>query len=92
MFSSDKQAINYVTDTCPFGGGCINDTLMHIASHYLPFGGVGESGMGTYHGRYGFNTFSHGKSILDKRLKPDLSMRYRPYSKSALRLMRRFLK
>ena len=92
IFSTDKKNIDYVADRCNFGGGCINDTLMQLASPYLPFGGVGESGMGAYHGQFGFNTFSHNKSILNKRLKPDLAMRYRPCSESAMWLMRIFLK
>lgn len=92
LFSSSKASVDYITEVCSFGGGCINDTLMHIASPYLPFGGIGESGMGSYHGKYGFDTFSHSKSILDKKIHPDLSMRYRPYSKSGEKLMRLFLK
>lgn len=65
-----------------YGGGCINDTIIHLATSEMGFGGVGESGMGQYHGRDGFNTFSHTKSIVDKKTYIDLPMRYQPYSKS----------
>lgn len=63
----------------PSGGGCINDVVVHLATSSLPFGGVGESGMGAYHGKTGFETFSHTKSILDKKCWLDLPMRYQPY-------------
>lgn len=62
-----------------FGGGCINDTIMHLTSSEMGFGGVGGSGMGSYHGRVGFETFSHRKSILKKYNWIDLPMRYHPY-------------
>ncbi|MGN1031197.1 MAG: aldehyde dehydrogenase family protein, partial [Butyricicoccaceae bacterium] len=75
-----------------FGGGCINDTVMHLASNHLPFGGVGTSGMGCYHGRYGFETFSHIKSIVDKKTWIDLPVRYQPYDKWKDTLVRRFLR
>ena len=55
----------WVLDTFSFGGGCINDTIVHLASPYLPFGGVGKSGMGNYHGKAGFDTFTHYKSIIN---------------------------
>lgn len=62
-----------------FGGGCINDTVLHLATCHMPFGGVGESGMGGYHGRYSFDTFSHTKSVLKRWAKPDVTLRYAPY-------------
>ena len=75
-----------------FGGGCVNDTIVHLATSAMPFGGVGASGMGGYHGRAGFEEFSHVKSIVDKPDHPDLPMRYAPYSAAKDRLIRRFLK
>ena len=80
FFSCDKSAVNYFKNRLAFGGGCINDTLVHMISPYSPFGGVGESGMGSYRGKDGFDTFSHKKSILDKPLWLDLRPRYQPYT------------
>lgn len=92
LFSSDKKTISYVTERCQYGGGCINDTIVHIATSHMPFGGVGASGMGGYHGKVGFETFSHRKSILDKKTWLDLPMRYQPYTKLNEKLIRMFLK
>ena len=92
FFSEDKAHIKAVTERIPYGGGCINDTIIHLATSEMGFGGVGESGMGSYHGREGFNTFSHTKSIVDKKTWLDLAMRYQPYTKGADKLIRRFLK
>lgn len=79
LFTSDKQAAKKVTSRCGFGGGCINDTVIHLATSEMGFGGFGASGMGSYHGRDGFFTFSHRKSIVDKKTWLDLPMRYQPY-------------
>ena len=81
-----------VLDTLPFGGGCINDTIIHLATSRMPFGGVGHSGMGDYHGRDSFRCFTHDKSIVKKALWLDLPMRYTPYSKKKETLIRFFLK
>ena len=81
LFSEDKQRIKEVTERCSYGGGCINDTIIHLATSEMGFGGVGESGMGSYHGKDGFETFSHTKSIVDKKTWMDLPMRYQPYKK-----------
>ena len=78
LFSRNKKLQRRVTETISFGGGCINDTISHITSPCLPFGGVGESGMGAYHGRFGFETFTHVKSILSKPFQPDIPVRYPP--------------
>ena len=67
-------------DTCSFGGGCINDTIIHLATTHMPFGGVGSSGMGSYHGKKSFETFTHARSIVKKSTWLDLPMRYHPYS------------
>lgn len=92
LFSSKKKNIQFVTTHCQYGGGCINDTIVHIATSNMPFGGVGASGMGGYHGKVGFETFSHRKSMLDKKTWLDLPMRYQPYTKLNEKLIRMFLK
>ena len=92
LFSSDKKAIRLVTARCGFGGGCVNDTIIHLATSEMGFGGFGESGMGAYHGKDGFNTFSHYKSIVDKKTWLDLPMRYQPYKPLNEKLIRMFLK
>lgn len=92
LFSSDRQAIRYVTSRARYGGGCINDTLIHLATSAMGFGGVGESGMGAYHGKRGFDTFTHYKSIVDKKTFVDLPLRYAPYSATHEKWIRRFVK
>ncbi len=92
FFSSRREAIRTVTGRCQFGGGCVNDTIIHLATSNMPFGGVGSSGMGGYHGKAGFDTFSHHKSIVDKKTWLDLPMRYQPYGKWNEKLVRMFLK
>lgn len=92
FFSEDKAAQKKVLDTCHFGGGCINDTIIHLATSDMPFGGVGESGMGSYHGRVGFETFSHYRSIVDKKTWMDLPIRYQKYTGLKEKMMRMFLK
>ncbi|MGN0807699.1 MAG: aldehyde dehydrogenase [Candidatus Coproplasma sp.] len=77
VFSSDKKAIKKLTITLGFGGGCINDVVIHLATSEMPFGGFGASGIGGYHGKVGFETFTHYKSIVDKATWLDLPMRYR---------------
>ena len=92
FFTSDKAAAKEVTSRCGFGGGCINDTIIHLATTEMGFGGFGESGMGAYHGKTGFDTFSHYKSIVDKKTWLDLPMRYQPYRKRHEKMVRFFLK
>ena len=92
VFSKDKQLIHKITKECQFGGGCINDTIIHIATANMGFGGFKESGMGAYHGKVGFDTFSHYKSIVNKKTWLDLPMRYQPYTKFYDRLIHIFLK
>ena len=92
LFTSDKAAAKKVTSRCGFGGGCINDTIIHLATTEMGFGGFGESGMGSYHGKVGFDTFSHYKSIVDKKTWIDLPMRYQPYRKLHEKKIRFFLK
>jgi aldehyde dehydrogenase (NAD+) len=80
IFSENKQFAKKLTSKFSFGGGCINDTLVHFTNHRLPFGGVGHSGIGSYHGKRSFDTFSHHKSIVKKATWLDISLRYAPYS------------
>ena len=79
LFTSEKHHIKRVTTELSYGGGCINDVIIHLATSEMGFGGVGESGMGAYHGKDGFDAFSHYKSIVDKKTWMDLPMRYQPY-------------
>lgn len=93
FFAEDKQRIREVTEHCSYGGGCVNDTIIHLATSEMGFGGVGESGMGSYHGKAGFDAFSHTKSIVDKKTWIDLPMRYQPYKKGIYgKLLHMFLK
>ncbi len=79
FFTTEKDRAERILRDISFGGGCINDTVMHLASIHLPFGGVGESGMGQYHGKASFDTFSHKKSILKKSNRIDIPLRYPPH-------------
>ena len=92
MFSESKKNIKSVTELCRYGGGCVNDVVVHLATPEMPFGGVGASGMGSYHGKFGFDTFSHKKSILDKKTWFDLPMRYQPYNELYSKLLKIFLR
>lgn len=91
MFTSSKSNAKKVTRHCGFGGGCINDTIIHLATSEMGFGGFGESGMGAYHGKTGFDTFTHYKSIVDKKTWLDLPMRYQPYRKLYDKMIRMFM-
>jgi len=92
VFSENKTHIRTLTSRCSFGGGCVNDVVIHLATSEMGFGGIGESGMGSYHGREGFDVFSHSKSIVDKKTWMDLPMRYQPYKKINEKLLHMFLK
>lgn len=92
LFSTDRNVIKFITTGISYGGGCINDTIIHLATEQMGFGGVGESGMGAYHGKAGFETFSHRKSIVDKKNWIDMPMRYQPYRKIHDQLVHLFLK
>ena len=93
FFSEDKKKVKEVTSRTSYGGGCINDVIIHLATSEMGFGGVGESGMGSYHGKTGFDAFSHTKSIVDKKTWMDLPMRYQPYNRGLYgMLLHMFLK
>lgn len=92
LFTKDKAMERRVLDNCSFGGGCVNDTIVHLATSYMGFGGVGNSGMGQYHGKKSFETFSHYRSVMDKKLWIDIPLRYFPYGKLKERLLKLFLR
>ncbi|NFS09596.1 aldehyde dehydrogenase [Clostridium botulinum] len=90
-FSENKEKQKFIIKNISFGGGCINDTIMHLSTSTLPFGGVGSSGIGGYHGRASFDTFSHKKSILKKSNLIDVKIRYAPF-KGKINLAKRLFK
>lgn len=93
IFSENRKNINAILERISFGGGCINDVVIHLATSEMGFGGVGESGMGAYHGKTGFDAFSHTKSIVDKKTFMDLPMRYQPYDRKINgKLLKMFLR
>ena len=92
LFTGQKEVERRVLDTCSLGGGCINDTVIHLASSHLSFGGVGLSGMGSYHGKKSFDTFTHYRSIVRKSTWVDLPFRYFPYTEKKAGVIRWFLK
>lgn len=86
--SGEKEAF---TQKLSFGGGCINDVVMHLGNESLPFGGVGSSGTGNYHGKFGFETFSHQKPVLEKATWGEPNIKYPPYSEKKLSWIRKLL-
>lgn len=91
LFTEDKSVEREVLGRVSFGGGCINDTISHVASTYLPFGGVGNSGIGGYHGKHSFDVFSHSKSIIKRSTKIDFGIVYPPYG-NKVKLVRKVMK
>nr|WP_144594016.1 aldehyde dehydrogenase family protein [Priestia flexa] len=91
LFSESEEVQQQIINTVSFGGGCINDTIMHLATPHLPFGGVGESGIGQYHGEASFKTFSHFKSVLKQTTKFDFAFKY-PSDNQSLKTIKKFLK
>lgn len=92
LFTGEKRTEELFLKRLSFGGGCINDTIIHLATSAMGFGGVGESGMGSYHGRKSFETFSHEKSIVKKYTWLDLPLRYQPYDAVKEKLVRMFVR
>ncbi len=92
LFSDNATVRNKVLQNISFGGGCINDSMVHIANDYLPFGGVGESGQGAYHGETSFLTFSHAKSLLYSTTLFDLAVKYMPYTAKKLKFLKKLFK
>ena len=91
IFTQNKKVEELFLRRASFGGGCVNDTIIHLATSAMGFGGVGNSGMGSYHGKDGFDTFSHHKSVLHNRTLPDIPLRYAPYNEKNLPLLQRVL-
>ncbi|MGB4852200.1 MAG: aldehyde dehydrogenase [Ignavibacteria bacterium] len=91
IFTSDQSIKNKILNEISFGGGAVNEAIMHMTNSKLPFGGVGESGMGSYHGENGFRTFSHYKSILEKPTWFELNLKYFPHTKAKLRWIKRLM-
>ena len=91
LFTQDRAVEERILGTCSFGGGCINDTVIHLATPHLGFGGVGQSGMGSYHGKHSFDTFTHYRGIVRKSTWLDLPFRYFPYTQKKFGMIRRFL-
>ncbi len=92
IFTSDKKTEKRLVHNLSYGGGCVNDTIVHLAVPNLPFGGVGGSGMGRYHGKYGFDCFSHQKAIMRKARWLDLPFRYQPFNGLKDKVLRLFLR
>jgi aldehyde dehydrogenase (NAD+) len=90
FFSNKRQDTERIINEIAFGGGCINDTLLHYASPHLPFGGIGSSGIGSYHGKASFDAFSHQKSILKKSFSMDIPLRYPPF-RNKLKLLKKLM-
>ena len=88
IYAKDKKVYNRYVNEVPFGGGCINNGLLHLGNPELPFGGIGNSGQGNYHGKSGFMTFSHEKSILKTSTWFDLDKKYPPYGKFIMKVVR----
>ena len=91
LYYFGKKNEKKVLDYCSFGGGCVNETIMHLCEERLPFGGVGNSGVGSYHGAKSFSTFSHEKSVL-KKGKLELNLKYPPYSNKKLNFIKKFFR
>jgi aldehyde dehydrogenase (NAD+) len=91
VFAEDSAVSKKVVTELPFGGGCVNDTMMHISNNHLPFGGVGNSGMNVYHGKYSFDAFSHKKGVINSSTSVDLELRYAPFDEKKLKLLKKLI-
>lgn len=91
LFSDNSEEKEEFTSKISFGGGCINDVVMHLSNDYLPFGGVGNSGIGNYHGKYGFDAFSHQKAVLDRATWGEPDLKYPPYNDKKLNWIKKLL-
>lgn len=92
VFGEDEKQINELLDNCQYGGACVNDCLSHIINHRVPFGGIDQSGIGNYHGKYSYETFSHTKSLVHRKTWYDNAIKYPPYSVKKLNLLAKILK
>ena len=91
VFTRDKYIAKHIIKSISYGGGCINDVILQVSNHYMPFGGVGSSGTGSYHGKFGFDTFSHKKSIVWSKTMIDLPIRYAPFNQLKFRILKKIL-
>lgn len=91
IFTENKELARRLIRRIPFGGGCVNDTILHISNHHMPFGGVGNSGMGGYHGKHSFDTFSHKKSVVENTTRLDVPIRYAPLTDKKWKILRKVL-
>ncbi|WP_312324588.1 aldehyde dehydrogenase family protein, partial [Soonwooa sp.] len=91
LFSNNSNEIEKFTTQISFGGACINDVVMHLANENLPFGGVGNSGIGNYHGKYGFEAFTHQKSVLKRATWGEPNIKYPPYSDKKLSWIKKLM-
>ncbi|MBO6183220.1 MAG: aldehyde dehydrogenase [Chryseobacterium sp.] len=91
LFTNTAEEKERFTNKLSFGGGCVNDVIMHLGNENLPFGGVGNSGIGNYHGKFGFETFSHQKAVLERATWGEPNIKYPPYSEKKLNWIKRFL-
>lgn len=92
LFTKNKKIENEILSRVSFGGGCINDTIMHITNPNAPFGGIGNSGIGNYHGKQSFDTFSHKKTVMKNLANIDIKFKYPPYTKKAYKILKKILK
>ncbi|MEQ8153667.1 MAG: aldehyde dehydrogenase [Clostridiaceae bacterium] len=92
LFTENRKIQKEIVEEVSYGGGCINDTMTHLVNPQLPFGGVGSSGMGSYHGEKSFNTFTHMKSILEKNVKFDISLIFPPYTENKVKVLKKIMK
>ncbi|MDK2807610.1 MAG: aldehyde dehydrogenase [Clostridiales bacterium] len=91
IFTERKAYADKINAEVSFGGGCVNDVIMHVSNHHMPFGGVGNSGMGGYHGKYSFDTFSHTKSVVKNITAVDIPLRYPPFDEAKLSFLKKFI-
>ena len=91
VFTRYEDTAKHIIKSISYGGGCINDVILQVSNHYMPFGGVGSSGIGLYHGKFGFDTFSHKKSIVWSKTMIDLPIRYAPFSPLKFRILKKIL-
>ena len=91
VFTRDEDMAKHIIRSISYGGGCINDVILQVSNHYMPFGGVGSSGIGSYHGKFGFDIFSHKKSIVWSKTMIDLPIRYAPFSPLKFRMLKKIL-
>ena len=91
VFTRDEDTAKHIIKSISYAGGCINDVIIQVSNHYMPFGGVGSSGIGSYHGKFGFDTFSHKKSIVWSKTMIDLPIRYAPFSPLKFRMLKKIL-